>query len=141
MESDHPDTPALISPPNGSRVGFIGRVSPTFEWWEVSDDSGVRYSLQIATSTAVTAAGKFVDPIVSVAGIVGTNYTLEETKALPYGTYYWIVQAVDGAENAGGWTAAHSFRAGLLPLWAFIAIITAAVVGIIALVRSLLIKR
>ena len=32
MESDPPDTPALISPSNGSRVGLIGRVRPTFEW-------------------------------------------------------------------------------------------------------------
>jgi len=38
------------------------------------------------------------------------------------------VQAVDRAGNAGNWTAAHSFRAGLLPLWAFILIIVAIVV-------------
>ena len=141
MESDPPPMPTLTSPSNGSVVGLIGRVRPTFEWSEVSDDSGVRYSLQIAASADVTPTGGFVDPIVSVEGIVGTNYTLEETKALPYGTYYWIVQAVDGAENEGGWTAARSFRAGLLPLWGFIAIITATVVGIIALLRSLLIRR
>ncbi len=140
MESDPPDTPMLISPSHGSMVGLVGRVTPTFEWSAVSDDSGVRYSLQIAASTDVTATGGFVDPIVSVAGIVGTNYTLEETRALPYGTYYWIVQAVDGAENAGAWTAARSFRAGLLPLWGFIAIITAIAVAIIALVRFLLIR-
>jgi hypothetical protein len=141
MESDPPDTPALISPSNGSRVGLIGRVRPTFEWSEVSDDSGVRYSLQIATSANVTATGKFVYPLVSKEGLVGTNYTLEETEALPYGTYYWIVQAVDGAENESGWTAARSFRAGLLPLWGFIAIITAIVMVIIALIRFLLRRR
>jgi hypothetical protein len=141
MESNPPDTPGLISPPNGSKVGLIGNVRPTFEWSAVSDDSGVRYSLQIATSANVTATGKFVYPIVSKKGLAGTNYTLEETEALPYGTYYWSVQAVDGAENEGGWTAARSFRAGLLPLWGFIAIITAIVVAIIALVRFLLIRR
>jgi len=129
MESDPPDTPELISPPDGDRMGFIGKVRPTFEWSEVSDDSGVRYSLQIATSTNVTATG-FVNPIVSIPNIVGTNYTLQKTDALPYGTYYWIVQAVDGAENESGWTAARSFQAGLLPLWAFIVIIVAIVVGI-----------
>jgi hypothetical protein len=122
-------------------VGLIGRVRPTFEWAEVSDDSGVRYSLQIATSANVTATGKFVYPLVSKEGLVGTNYTLEETEALPYGTYYWIVQAVDGAENESGWTAARSFRAGLLPLWGFIAIITAIVMVIIALIRFLLRRR
>jgi hypothetical protein len=141
MESDPPDTPMLISPSNGSMVGFVGRVRPTFEWSEVSDESGVHYSLQIAASASVNATGGFVVPIVSVTGIVGTNYTLEETQGLPYGTYYWIVQAVDGAENKGGWTTARSFRAGLLPLWAFIAIIIAAVAGIIVLIRSLIMKR
>ncbi len=141
MESDPPPMPTLISPSNKNMVGLIGRVRPTFEWSEVSDDSGVRYSLQIAANADVTAIGEFVDPVVSVEGLVGTSYTLEETEALPYGTYYWIAQAVDGAENKSGWTAARSFRAGLLPLWGFIAIIVAAAVGSIALIRSLLIRR
>lgn len=140
MESDPPDTPELISPPDGSRVGFIGRVRQTFEWSAVSDDSGVHYNLQIATSANVTATG-FADPTVSVPNIVGTKYTLEKTEALGYGTYYWIVQAIDGAANAGNWSAARSFRAGRLPLWAFILIIVAIVVLIGALVYFLVIRR
>jgi hypothetical protein len=135
MESDPPETPDLISPPDASRVGLMGRVSPTFEWSEVSDDSGVYYRLKIATSADVAAAAG----IVTVTGLTETSYTLERT--LSYGTYYWIVQAVDGAENESGWTAARSFRAGLLPLGGFIAIITAAAVGIIILVRFLLRRR
>jgi len=140
MEADPPNTPELISPPEDDRVGFIGKVRLTFEWSAVSDDSGVRYSLQIATSANVTVTG-FTDPIVSISNIVGTNYTLEKTEALPYGTYYWIVQAVDGAENESGWTAARSFRAGLLPLWAFIVIIVAIVAGIGAAVYFFVIRR
>jgi len=140
MEADPPNTPELISPPEDDRVGFIGKVRLTFEWSAVSDDSGVRYSLQIATSANFTVIGEFADPIVSVPDIVGTNYTLEKTEALPYGTYYWIVQAVDGAENESGWTAARSFRAGLLPLWAFIVIIVAIVGGIGAAVYFLVIR-
>ena len=141
VESDPPDTPALISPSNRGRVGFMGEVTPTFEWSEVSDDSGVRYRLQIATSENVTATGEFVDPMVSVAGLVETSYTLEETEALPYGPYYWIVQAVDGAENESGWTSAYSFRAGLLPRWGLIAAIVAIVVLLVALLRLLVIRR
>jgi len=141
MESASPPIPALISPPDGDRVGFIGKVRLTFEWSEVSDDSGVYYSLQIATSDNVTATGEFVDPVVSKEGLVGTNYTLEKTEALPYGTYYWIVQAIDGAENESGWTAASSFRTGLLPLWAFIVIIIAIVGAIGTLVYFFIIKR
>jgi hypothetical protein len=141
MESTPPDTPELKSPADGSRVGFIGKVRPTFNWSVVSDDSGVYYSLQIATSANVTTDGNFTDPLVSVTGIVGTNYTLNATEALPYGTYYWIVQAVDGAENAGNWTAASSFHAGFLPLWAFIVIIVAIVALIGTLVYFFVIRK
>jgi hypothetical protein len=141
MESNPPDTPELISPPDEGRAGFIGKVRPIFEWSEVSDDSGVYYRLQIATSENVTATGEFTDPLVSVAGLVGTNYTLNATEALPYGTYYWIVQAVDGAENKSGWTVVYSFRAGLLPPWGFIVIIVAIVVLIGAAVYFFVIRR
>jgi hypothetical protein len=141
LESVHPNTPQLISPSDRSRMGLKGSVTPTFEWSKVSDDSGVFYDLQIATSADINGTGEFSDPLVSVVGLVGTNYTLPETEALPNGAYYWIVQAVDGAENGSGWTTARSFRVGLLPLWAFIAIIVAAVVLIGALIRSLVIRR
>ena len=130
MESDPPPTPELISPADGGRAGFIGKVRPTFEWTEVDDPSGVYYSLQISASANVTDTGEFVDPVVSQEGLVGTNYTLAKAEGLPYGTYYWIVQAVDGAENAGNWTAAYSFRAGVMPLWAFILIMVAIAAGI-----------
>jgi len=141
MESDSPPMPTLISPSRESRVGFMGEVTPTFEWSAVSDDSGVLYNLQIATSADVTAGGEFVDPMVSVAGLTETSYSLEETEALPYGTYYWMVQAVDGAENESDWSAAYSFRVGLLPRWGFIAIIAAAAVLLLLLIRALVVRR
>jgi hypothetical protein len=141
MESVAPGTSELISPADGVRVGFIGKARPTFMWEEVEDPSGVYYSLQIATSENVTDTGEFADPIVSRAGLVGTNYTLNATEALPYGTYYWIVQAVDGAENGSGWTSVYSFRAGLLPQWGFIVIIVAIVVLIGAAVYFFVIRR
>jgi hypothetical protein len=141
MESVPPPVPELISSPDASRVGFVGKVRPTFNWSAVPDESGVYYSLQIAASDNVTATGEFADPILSKERLVGTNYTLNATQALPYGTYYWIVQAVDRAENAGNWTAAHSFHAGLLPLWGFIVAIVAIVVLIGALVYFFIIRR
>ena len=137
MESDSPPVPTPISPSSRSRLGFLSEVAPTFEWSEVSDDSGVRYSLQIATSADFTTSSV----IVTVTDLTETNYTLTETEALPLGTYYWIVQAVDGAENESGWTATRSFRVGFLPLWAFILIIAVAVVLLILLIRALIIKR
>jgi hypothetical protein len=141
MESDPPPTPRLISPRDGGRAGILNKVTPTFEWSAVSDDSGVHYRLQIATSANVTATGEFVDPIVSVSDIAGTSYTLNATEALSCGTYYWIVQAVDKAGNAGDWTAASSFRAGLIPRWGLIVIIVAIVLLLGALIRALVVKR
>jgi hypothetical protein len=141
MESDPPPVPMLISPRNGSRVGLVGKVAPTFQWSEVSDDSGVYYHLQIATSDEVTANGEFVEPMISITDLTETSYTLEEAEALPNDAYYWSVQAVDGAENGSGWAAARSFRIGLLPRWAFILIIVAIVVLVLALIRALIRRR
>ena len=141
MESQAPGVADLIAPPDESRAGIIGSVRPTFEWSEVSDVSGVRYNLQIAGSANATTAGGFATPIVSVTGIAGTNYTLNATEALGYGTYYWVVQAVDGAENEGEWTTPRSFRAGVMPLWAFIVAIVAVAAGIGAAVYFFWIRR
>ena len=141
MESTSPPIPTLISPVNRSRLGLVGNVTPTLQWSEVSDESGVLYSLQIATSDGVTTTGEFPDPMITLTGLVGTNYTLEETEALSQGTYYWIVQAIDGAENEGSWSTAYSFRVGLLPRWAFIAIIVALVLVIGALIRAVVRRR
>jgi len=138
MESDPPPIPEHISPAEKSRLGFLGEVTPTFEWSEVSDESGVAYySLQIATSADFSTSSV----VVSVTGLTGTSYTLQETEALPLGTYYWIVQAVDDAENESGWSANHSFRVGLLPRWGFILVIVGAVILLIALIRALLKRR
>jgi len=141
MESDPPPVPRLISPPAKSRVGVRGKVTPTFEWSQVSDDSGVCYNLQIATSDEVTANGEFVEPMISIIDLTENSYTLEEKDALSYGTYYWTVQSVDGAENEGEWSAPRSFRVGLLPRWGFIVIIVLAVVLFLALIRALIIRR
>ena len=138
MESDPPPIPAPVSPADRSWLGFLSEVAPTFEWSEVSDDSGVAYyRLQVATSADFSASSL----IVSVTGLTETSYTLKETEALPLGTYYWIVQAVDGAENVSDWSANNSFRVGFLPLWGFILIIVAIVVLFIALIRALLKRR
>jgi hypothetical protein len=135
MESNHPDAPTLISPSNKRRVGLIGKETPKFEWSAVSDDSGVHYRLQVATSDDFVASSL----VASVTGLTETSYTLD--KALPYGTYYWIVQAVDGAQNESPWTEPRPFRVGLLPTWAFILIIIAIVVLIRAAIRALVRRR
>ena len=138
MELNPPAVPEQITPADGGRMGFFSEVAPTFEWSEVSDESGIAYySLQVATSADFAPSTL----VVSVTGLTETSYTLQETEALPLGTYYWIVQAVDNAENESGWSENHSFRVGLLPRWVFVAIIAAAVVLLIIFIRALVRRR
>jgi len=128
MESLAPAKPTLSSPANDSRVGLFGKQTATFEWSAVTDDSGVSYSLQIGTSA------DFAQVLISKTGLTEVTYTLTGAEALSYGTYYWRVKAIDGAQNDSGWTTAYSFKSALLPLWAFIVIVTLIVVLIGALV-------
>jgi len=133
MEDNPPAAPEPLSPANGTGVGFVGKVTPTFEWSNVTDASGIAsYELQISTNSTITA------PVVSLS-IPGENvtalddtisYTLPGDYALSGGTYYWRLRAVDAAANEGQWTIVQSFHAGgRLPLWGLIAII--ALVGVL----------
>ena len=139
MESDPPPVPEPTSPPDGGRVGLIRKATPTLEWSQVSDASGVYYSLQIATGADVTADKQLADPIATPERLKETSYAPD--NPLARGTYYWIVQAVDGADNKSAWSDVYSFRVGLLPRWALIAIIVVAAVLLLALVRTILIRR
>jgi hypothetical protein len=135
MESDPPPIPAPVSPADRSRLGLVSAVTPTLEWSEVSDESGISYyNLQVAARADFAASSI----LVSVTGLTETSYTLQETEALSIGTYYWMVQAVDGAENESEWSTNHSFRVGLLPRWGFIAAIVGAIVLLIIIIRALL---
>ena len=138
MESVPPAKPTLISPIDGARVGFVGKASPTFQWSNVTDESGIiRYELQVSTNST-----NFTDPIVSLTipyenvtfSDDSMSYTLPKDEALSHGTYYWRVKAIDGAENEGEWSEVANFHTGFLPLWALIAIIVLVVVLIGALV-------
>ena len=144
MEETPPAAPEPLSPVNGTRVGFVGKVTPTFKWSNVTDPSGIAsYDLQISTNST-----DFTAPIVSlsiasenVTSLDGTiAYALPKEYALSSGTYYWKLRAIDGAGNEGGWTAVQAFYTGHLPSWAFIVIIGLVVVGIGALVYFFVIK-
>ena len=144
MEQNPPAAPEPLSPVNGTGVGFVGKVTPTFKWSNVTDPSGIAsYDLQISTNST-----NFTAPIVSLS-IASENvtslddtvaYALPKEYALSSGTYYWELRAVDGAGNEGNWTAVQSFYTGHLPSWAFIVIIGLVVVGIGALVYFFVIK-
>lgn len=144
MEQNPPAAPEPLSPLNGTGVGFVGKVTPTFKWSNVTDPSGIAsYDLQISTNST-----DFTAPLVSLS-IASENvtsvddtiaYALPKEYALSSGTYYWKVRAIDGAGNEGGWTAVQAFYTGHLPSWAFIVIIGLVVVGIGALVYFFVIK-
>jgi len=135
MESDTPPKPTLSLPVNDSRMGIFRKQTPTFDWSEVTDDSGVTYNLEIGTSA------DFAQVLISRTGLTEPTYSLTDAEALDYGTYYWRVKAIDGALNDSGWTSAHSFKSCLLPLWSFVAIIAFAAVLIGLLIYFLLRRR
>jgi len=116
MESDPPPIPGLRSPADGSRVGFFRRATPTFEWSDVVDPSGVYYTIRVATSPDFEQESL----VLEVPRLTGTSYTPEQP--LSNGTYYWAVQAMDGAENESAWTDPQRLRVGRLPMWGFIVI-------------------
>jgi len=147
MESTAPAKPTPRTPLSGSRIGLLGKQSPTLTWSVVDDPSGVTYGLQISANpdfsqiliskNGLVAQGSAI--IVSSSG-PEMSYTLTEVEALPFGTYYWRVKAVDGALNDSGWSASSSFKSGLLPTWALIVIIVLAAVLIGALIYVLIIR-
>jgi len=147
MESTAPAKPTPRTPLSGSRIGLLGKQSPTLTWSVVDDPSGVTYGLQIS------ATPDFSQILISKSGLVAQgsaiivsssgpemSYTLSATEALPFGTYYWRVKAIDGAMNDSGWSASSTFKSGLLPTWALIVIIVLAAVLIGALIYVLIIR-
>jgi len=147
MESTAPAKPTPRTPLSGTRIGLLGKQSPTLTWSVVDDPSGVTYGLQIS------ATPDFSQILISKSGLVAQgsaiivsssgpemSYTLSATEALPFGTYYWRVKAIDGAMNDSGWSASSTFKSGLLPTWALIIIIVLAAVLIGALIYVLIIR-
>ncbi|MBC8275024.1 MAG: IPT/TIG domain-containing protein [Chloroflexi bacterium] len=121
METTPPSLPQIVSPKDGSRVGLFDRAAPTFKWTDVSDPSGVYYSLQVSSQS------DFATTVLSKEDLVEPKYTLTDDEALLRGKYYWRIKAVDGAGNDSGWTTSILVKVGLMPLWAFILIAVVAI--------------
>jgi len=101
-----PPTPSLISPSNGSTVTDA---TPILDWSDVSDSSGVTYSLSITNDAG------FVSIVLEKSGLMFSTYELTSGEALPAGTYYWRVRAVDGVGNVGSWSENWSFTVSAAP--------------------------
>lgn len=106
MESQAPPTPTPLTP----KVAGTAGAQAYFDWSDVSDDSGVSYTLQLAVDADFNAI------VLEKEGLSTSEYTLtEEEKLEPAekeAPYYWRVKTVDGAFNDSGWTHPGLFYVG-----------------------------
>lgn len=83
-----PAAPTLVSPANGATSQAL---QPTFMWNAVSGADS--YSLEVATDAG------FSNVVITESGLTGTNYT-PTSDLNSVTTYYWRVQAANGAGNS-----------------------------------------
>ncbi|MBM4452865.1 MAG: hypothetical protein FJ024_10410, partial [Chloroflexi bacterium] len=95
MESNPPPAPNPIQP-RSDRFGWMGSKVVKFEWTEVSDESGVIYTLEIAKDLNFFP----LEPGMRKTGLTKAVCLV----SMPPGTYYWRVKAIDGAGNESPWT-------------------------------------
>lgn len=123
IENIPPSAPVLRSPGDGSRGGILGSFRPSTRWAPVDDPSGVTYNVQVA------ADPEFLDIVLDKQGLPSPTYKFNGDEALDRGKYYWRVQAVDGASNAGPYSSVHELNSGIIPIWLLSAMV---VLGLIA---------
>ena len=139
MESQAPPTPTPLTP----KVAGTAGAAAYFDWSDVSDDSSVSYTLQLAVDVDFNAV------FLEKAGLTASEYTLtEEEKLEPVeeeASYYWRVKTVDGASNESDWTHPRLFYVGFslssVPVWAFYVLGVVAATVLIMLSYWLLKKR
>ena len=106
MESQPPSPPHLLLPEIGSK----SEAEAYFDWEDVSDPSGVSYTLQVARDAS------FADIVLAEAGLPQSGYAMSEGEKLASSKatapYYWRVRAVDGASNEGDWSPSGLFSVG-----------------------------
>src|SRR5688572_7652813 len=87
-----PPAPTPLGPANGASV----TVPFTISWSAVSDPAGINgYNWQVSASSAFT----------SLIIADSTAATQDVVSGLPNGTYFWRVQAANGAGEQGAWSA------------------------------------
>ncbi|MBN2098516.1 MAG: leucine-rich repeat domain-containing protein [Dehalococcoidia bacterium] len=96
VDTSAPIRPWRSSPPRGYQTEDT---TPSFDWSNVSDPTGVTYWLQIANDY------NFTSLMLDKAALTVSEYTLDELEALADGKYYWRVCAVDGLGHQSTWTS------------------------------------
>ena len=93
-----PPAPTPVGPPNGASV----TVPLVLSWTAVSDPAGIiGYNYQVS---AVADFSRLVH-----ADSTGGNDTDDVVSGLTNGTYFWRVQAANGAGEQGAWSQPQSF--------------------------------
>jgi len=112
-------TPLPILPQDESKLrsGIV-----TFQWQGITSSSEITYNLQISETAGFTSIFR------SKSDIEEFSYALNKEEALPKGTYYWRVKAVDDYGNESAWSDSSSFTASPIPTWVWV------VVGVVVLV-------
>jgi hypothetical protein len=125
MEGDAPEAPELVTPDGVDKP----KQPIVYEWGDVTDDSGVTYTLEVFTTPELNVL------ILKKEGLTTSSYTATEEEKLPSvskdAPYYWRVTATDGAGNVGTPAEPISFTVGFswddifpddVPTWAWITI-------------------
>jgi len=105
MESEVPPVPL----PGLPEAAGTAQEQARFDWGDVTDLSGISYTLQVASDI------DFNTLAVDKEGIPFSEYTLTgDEKLVPAGqkAYYWRVRAIDGASNEGEWSSVGLFYVG-----------------------------
>jgi hypothetical protein len=106
LEGTAPSVPNPISPAQ-ERFGWFGSQPVIFTWSEVSDPSGVTYSLEVNRGNISFFP---LQPGMRKTGLSKPNCVMR----LEPGTYYWRVKAIDGAGNESEWALSpYPFQVGL----------------------------
>lgn len=98
MESGAPAIPVPLLP----GVATTAEPEAYFDWEDVTDPSGITYTLQIGTDADFTTI------VLEKEGLAVSEYTITQEEKLKSteadAPYYWRVRVIDGAANEGKWT-------------------------------------
>ena len=113
-----------------------------FDWGDVSDPSGVTYTLQIATDDKFTASSVVLEK----SRFTESEYTLTKEERLKptkkEAPCYWRIQAIDGAGNESGWTTPGPFYVGsTFELISLVLYTLMGIAGLVGLAIGILLSR
>jgi hypothetical protein len=141
IDSTPPSVPKLQAPADGEKSGFFGDAAPTFQWQKSTspNSSALTYILQIS------AQSDFSETILEKTDLTATKYTLTKSEALPGGTYFWRVKAIDAASNSSAWTQPFQIQSGSISVGLFMLVIFLIIAILVAVyilfIRKILARR